>query len=227
MKNPVITAMVGLLAVAGTAFAAEVQVDFSGLNVGGIDYPVDITAENNPAGITLNGVNFLYDNYLSTADFAIADAGGIWGTTLGPLMFTFAGPVSGLRFDYAVLGAAGADPNSLAGLFSRNGAWIDSATMTMAGDYVPYDPADPALGDIVGHFSYAGPVFDSSAFYFSPVSDAGSEMPVHPDPYYFTVSNIAYTPAVVPEPVSSTLFLVGGGALAALRRRKTQVEKSL
>ena len=86
-------ALLTLTVMSGTALANTVSVDFSVLNVDGIEYPVDITLENNSAGLTLNGVNFGYDNFGNSADFAIADSAGIWGRRLGHLIFNFSTPV--------------------------------------------------------------------------------------------------------------------------------------
>ena len=101
------------VAVAGVALANTVAVDFSVLGMN----TVDITLENFPPPLTLNGVTFGYDNFGSSSDFASADAAGIYGTTYGGLNFSFSGPANGLNFNFALLNPTGPTPDGLDALF--------------------------------------------------------------------------------------------------------------
>ena len=188
-----------LFLITGTAFATDV--DFSGLAA-----PVDITVQNNAAGLTLNGVNFGYDNYGVGTEFGGADAFGLYGTTYGALYFTFAQPANALNLDFEVARVTQGYPDSLVALFANAGNYLPAVQIPAT--FQPYSPGRN-LGTDVGSLAYSGNTFDSATLWFWPV-DAKT--------HYFTVENISYK--VAPEPVSATLFLVGGGVLAFIRRRK-------
>jgi hypothetical protein len=190
-----------------TAQGLLVNVDFSSLGIN----TVDITLENNPAGLTLNGVNMGYDNYGSAPDFASADQVGIYGTTYGGLDFNFSSPATALNFDFSVLSVSGPDANSLVVLFGYGGTWGD--VVTVPGVYTPYS-SDPTMGEVDGSLAYSGPVFDQAVLYFDPVQSDPAQ-----NPYYFTVGNISY---VVPEPATWSLFTLGLSGLL-IKSRKSAI----
>ena len=197
MKKYILTAVFAWALMAAPVQAAIV--DFSGLPA-----TVDITFENNPAGLTLNGVTMGYDNFGSATDFAAADQLGIYGTTYGVLVFNFATPSVGLKFNYSVYYTGGPDPNALVTLFYNLGNSGD--VVTNAGVY------DPSMDSISGVFDYSGAVFDQVFMYFSPF-----QTDPNLSPYIFTVDHIEYTPA--PEPASMLLLGLGAVGVAFLRRK--------
>ncbi|MFZ0828017.1 MAG: PEP-CTERM sorting domain-containing protein [Verrucomicrobiia bacterium] len=188
-----------------TAQPSPIYVDFTSL---GID-TVDITLENDPAGLALNGITLGYDNFGSSPDFASADQIGIYGTTYGALVFNFTSPETALNYDFSVLSTTGPDANALVVLFFDAGNLSD--VVTIPGVYTPYD-FDDARGQIDGSLTYTGPTFDQAVSYFSPVQSEPEE-----DLYYFTVGNLSYTPA--PEPASWLLVTLGLGGLLVKGRK--------
>jgi hypothetical protein len=180
--------------VAGAVQGNPVTVDFSGLGINSID----VTAENNPAGLTLSGVTFLYDNFGSGVDFASVDSSGIFGTTYGVLIFDFSGPATGLNFDFSLLSVSPSFTDPLFVILNSVGS--DVVDMPVSATFVPYDPANPTLGDAVGTFAYSGLEFDQAFMYFA-------FDPSVIDPQYFSVANISYNS--VPEPATLVLMVVG------------------
>lgn len=210
MRRIVVLGMVLTLFIATGATRASTVVDMSGL-----DSTVDITMENNPAGLNLNGLNVGYDNYGSPTDFASADAFGIYGTTYGVLALNFNNPVVGVGLDFSVLGVAGPNPYALLAFFPNdpNG----DVTVIESGVFMPYHASRPRLGgDINGTLAYQDLTlpFTQVFVFFSPVSlDPAT-------PHFFTVSNISYDAA--PEPSGLILMGIGvvGLAASAWRRRR-------
>ena len=104
-------AILALLLVAGTAVAATITVDFSGLST-----TTDITFQGdalNPDlnSVHLNGPNGVRIQYVAAAydtgtglpiDTASADNTGVFGSPLGALVLIFDNPAVGLSFDYSV-----------------------------------------------------------------------------------------------------------------------------
>ena len=207
---------VALLMFAGSALAAPITVDFTALG----DNTVDITAQNTPAGITLNGVNMQFDTYGDTRDFASADRLGIYGVSHnGPINLSFntgiAGTVGtsvrGLSLDFSLEGVTGPVPDDngsalMAYVSTADGSVGDTAIVS--GIYTPYDAAIPGLGSVTGHLVYDGIAFDQATIWFAFPTD-GYDIPL------FTVSNISYD--VVPEPATMSLLAIGG--IAMLRRK--------
>lgn len=198
--------LLALSAMTGTALA--VDVDFSVLG----EEVVDLSTTFNPAGLTLNGVTFRYDPLESLYDLAAADAFGIFGTTYGKMVLDFDQPVSGLSLNFLLWNVPGALPNNMVGVFGS------SAPVNFPGSFVVFEPG---LGDAEGILNYNGPAFTQASLYFNPkaelIEDEGAYMP-----FVFTMDNIAYTPNAVPEPISASLFLLGGSALAVARRKKAK-----
>lgn len=191
-----VTVIMALFLLAGTAAADTV--DFTAVG----STPIDITAGNNPAefqGYPLGSVKFLYDNYGSASDTAYLSSSGISGSTWGGLIFNFDQLASGVSFDFTVDGTpAPGDPNMMATFTSNGGA--NSNSIQVNGNSL----------------MYGGPAFDQATFLFFPYTDASAGA----TPNYFSVSNVAFTSSVVPEPVSSALFLLGGGVLAFMRKKR-------
>ena len=122
--------------------------------------PVDITLANNPVGVTLNGVQFTYDNFGSAPDLASADSAGIHGSTYGLLTLTFTtGLHTHLGLDFTLNGATGALTDSMLVMFNTGGAWGDS--VTVPGTY------NAGPGTITGTLAYTGAAFDMGGIYFS------------------------------------------------------------
>lgn len=181
---------------------AQVTVDFSVL---GID-SVDITTANNPAGYTLNGVTFKYDDLGSGVDTAQVDAVGIFGSTFGSLIFDFDAPATALNFDFTLSDAAQSASDALFIAFKSNGS--DVTDMLIPAIFTPYDPGDPTVGLVSGALAYNGAEFNQAVMIFSP------------DVPFFSVENISYVP--VPEPSSFVILacgLVGLGGLGRFARR--------
>jgi hypothetical protein len=205
----VLGAVLALLIVTGATRASTI------VGMSGLASPVDITLENNSAGLTLNGLNFTYDNYGSSSDYAFADASGIYGTTYGVLALNFSTPVVGLKLDFSVLGVTGPDPYALMAFFPN--APNSDVTAIPPGKFVPYNPSNPRLGgDINGTLAYQNLAlpFNEVLLYFSPISQD-----VAP-PHFFTVNSISYDAA--PEPSSLILLGVGAIGLVAYGRRRRQ-----
>jgi hypothetical protein len=213
--------MFGLLAqfvLAGSAWAAPVTVDFSVLAS-----TVDITVQNNPAPLTLNGVNIQFDNYGISTDYASADSMGIYGhSENGPVVLNFNNgfpdtvglPVRKLSLDFSLESVTGPVPDDsggfglLAYVSTADGSVGDS--VTLSGTYAPYDPNVPDLGSVTGHLEYEGGIaFDQATIWFA-FPSLNYDIPL------FTVSNIVYD--TVPEPATMSLLALGG--LAMLRRKQ-------
>jgi len=212
--------MIGLLAqfvLAGSALAAPVTVDFSVLAS-----TVDITVQNNPAPLTLNGVNIQFDNYDIATDFASADSLGIYGhSTNGPVVLNFNNGIPDtvgtsvrmLSLDFSLESVTGPVPVDsgfalLAYVSTADGSVGDN--VTLSGTYAPYDPNVPDLGSVTGHLAYEGGIaFDQATIWFA-FPSANYDIPL------FTVSNIVYDTA--PEPATMSLLALGG--VAMLRRRQ-------
>jgi hypothetical protein len=170
------------VAVAGVALATPVTVDFSVLG----SNTVDITLENFPPPLTLNGVTIAYDNFGSSTDFASADATGIYGTTYGVLSFNFSVPANALNFNFSLQQPTGpALLDNVIALFSNN---------DVAG---PVTTQPDGLGNLVGSLAYSGAPFNQVFMYFS------VDAPI------FTVDHISYDPV----PIPGALPLVGSGLL--------------
>jgi hypothetical protein len=208
----VLFAVLSLFIAVGAA-RASITVDFSVLGAN----TVDITVQNNPAGLTLNGVNFGYDNFGSPADVANANSAGILGTTLGVLLLSFSDLVTGLNLDFSVLDVTGPEPETLLAIFD-NGDFV-----VVPGTFVPNDPNNPTLGDIVGSLAYQNLAlpFTQATLFFSPVAEDLAP------PVNFTVSNVSYdvkSQGAIPEPSTIIIWSVLGGfglIVGKWRRRRT------
>ena len=202
---------------AGSALATPVIVDFSVLGT-----TVDITVQNNPAPLTLNGVNIQFDNYGIAGDFASADSLGIYGHSVnGPVVLNFNNgfpgtvgvSVSKLSLDFTLESVTGPVPLDsgfalLAYVSTADGSVGDN--VILSGIYAPYDPNVPDLGSVSGHMAYEGGIaFDQATIWFA-FPSANYDIPL------FTVSNIVYD---TPEPL--TLSLLAVGAIGLIRRRRT------
>jgi hypothetical protein len=207
-KFLLIAALLAQVVITGSTFAANVSVDFSVLGMN----TIDITLQNNPTGLTLNGLNFGYDNYGSLTDFASADSIGIYGTTYGPLIYNFSTPAMGLRFDFSLLGVPNDTKSdfmtyALVAIYSNNGSFTDSRITPAI--YTPYDPNDLTQGGYeIGSLNYSGTVFNQAVLYFY---STGPTDPLTGLPL-FTVSNISYDTAA-PVPIPVTIVLLGSGLL--------------
>ena len=117
----VVMVVLAQLAVAGVALANTVTVDFSVLGINTVDIGVAISPP-----LTLNGVTFMYDDQgqvdttYGNPVSAAADALGIYGNTLGLLIFNFSAPATGLNFNFTLLNPSGPDDYGLIALFSNN-----------------------------------------------------------------------------------------------------------
>lgn len=215
-----ISVVIALLIQLTASPAFAISVDFSSLGPPAFDPPltVDITAPNS---LTLSGVTFTYDNFGSTHPFdtASADMGGIFGSTYGALNLDFGTGVSALTFDFGLFGVPDQDP-ALAAIFDNGDV------VSLAGLFTPYDPQAPSQGDIFGNFSYTAPsIFRMASIIFSPVVDPGQTTPDAYVPYFFSIGNMSYDPAVapVPEPGTVLLLALGFAGLAGARvyKRRT------
>ena len=138
MNYPILRSALGLAALAIAlvvpASADLTTVDFSPLSATG---PIDLNYGSNPAGLTLNGVTFHYDDFGSGVDSASATAAGIRGTTYGVLEFFFDSPADRLLLDFSLPRATGVDAY---GFVAGTGS---------------------------GSLDYSGGAFDQAALYFS------------------------------------------------------------
>lgn len=178
----VVISLLAQLVLAGTALASPVTVDFSVLGINS----VDITTATNPAGLTLNGVTFRYDDLGSGVDFASVDSSGIFGTTGGSLIFDFGIPVTGLNFDFSLLGVGADAPDALFIAFTKSGSLINEGSLAATFD---------GFGNASNTLSFSGPAFDQAAMFFSL------------DAPFFSVANVSYAP--VPEPATFVLLAAG------------------
>ena len=187
-----------------TGAAMAMSVDFSVLGPPANDPPltVDITTASNPAGFTLSGVTFRYDDFGSGVDFSFIDENGLFGTTGGMLALDFSTPATGLTLNFALLDAISSSgdgsqmPDSMVALFFSNGVFQDSTSI--AADFLAYDMGiDPTLGLATGLLNYQGRAFDQAVMYLSP------------DAPFFTVSDVTTATAPVPEPATSVLMATG------------------
>ncbi len=140
--------------------SATVDYSFGAVDFTTLAAPVDITLANNLVGVTLNDVQFTYDNFGSTADTASADSSGIHGSTNGLLILTFTTGLHtdlGLTFD--LNGATGALTDSMFVQFSTAGTIGD--TVTVPGTY------NSGPGTITGTLAYTGAAFDQVDIFFS------------------------------------------------------------
>lgn len=180
------------LTTAGTALAT--MVDFSAVTTS-----TDITIATNPTGYNLNGVTFSYDDYGSGVDYALVDSTGIFGTTSGVLRYDFMTPATALNVNFSLLDAVSQTSqisDALTVLLFSGGNFLDFSTSVA--DFLAYDPTiDPTLGFATGAFAYDGPAFDHAELYFSL------------DAPFFTVDNVSYQPAPVPEPATFALLAMG------------------
>jgi hypothetical protein len=216
MRKQLLVGLVAQFLFAGAALAAPVEVDFSVLGTN----TVDITVQNNPPPLTLNGVNIQFDNYGDSNDFASADSLGIYGHSAnGPVVLNFNNgfpntvgvPVHGLSLDFTLENVTGPVPPDsgfalLAYVSTADGSAGDTAILS--GTYAPYDAAVPNLGSVTGHLDYDGMAFDQATIWFA-FPSPGYDIPL------FTVSDISYE---APEPITMSLLALGG--LAMLRRKK-------
>jgi hypothetical protein len=217
-RTAALSALLSLFVVTG-ATQASTTVDFSVLGIN----TVDITMENYPPPLTINGVTFGYDNFGSVKDWAQADAAGVYGTTYGVLALNFANPAVGLRLDFSVFGVPGAigpgtDTSITLTAFTDN---FNADTVVVPGTFVPFDAVNPTSGGVInGSLNYLTPAFpfNQAFLYFTPFTDptdptTGSFLSPAPDPqYFFSVGNISYD-AAIPEPATIIVWslLVGLG----------------
>jgi hypothetical protein len=186
--------VIAQVAVAGVALANTVTVDFSVLG----SNTTDITVSNNPNGLTLNGVNFLYDNLGIASEFAQAQAAGIFGTTYGALNFTFDAPANGLNFNFALLNPSGPMDYGLIAIFSNKDG---------SNDFTEILPM-PQNG--AGSLAYSGGPFEKATMYFyCPYVPNDSLFNPDTDTQHFTVDTISYNAV----PIPGALPLVGSGLL--------------
>ena len=220
-KRIVVILFVAQLLSTGVAMAMPLSVDFSVLGLPTNDPPltVDITTAINPAGITMNGVTFRYDDFGSGVDYAFIDEIGLFGSTGGALALDFSTPSTALTLNFELLDALSASgdgsqiPDALVALFFSNGVFQDSTSLVA--DFFAYDKeTDPTVGSATGLLDYQGLAFDQTVMYFSP------------DTPYFTVSKVSYTPATstapVPEPATFCLLASGLIGLAGRQLRRRQ-----
>lgn len=194
-----------LILSAALANAAVVNFNSLGIN------STDITVSTNPAGLTLDGVTFKYDNFGTTLDddygqpvAALVDAAGVFGNTYGGLVLDFSAPVTSLTVQFSLVGVAESESVADALFALLNNGNADVADLAAAATFVPYDSGDPlAGGDAFGTLVYSGAPINHAEMYFS--LDAPS----------FTVNGLSYES--VPEP--TTLVLVASSALLCWRRR--------
>jgi len=198
-KIIVVLSILAQFVIAGTAMGTVVNFSTLGPPTNDPPVSVDITIANNPAGYTASGLTFRYEDFGNTADFALVDPAGIFGTVAGALLFDFVTPATALGFNFSLLEVVLADPqanqvpDALAVLFFSGGIFSDFRTA--AADYLAYDPADPTLGFASGAFAYSGPAFDHAELYF------------WPDAQLFTADSVSYRP--VPEPATFVLLALG------------------
>ena len=170
-----------------TAALAVVTVDFTVL----ANNSVDITTVSNPAGLTLNGITFTYDDLGSGVDTASVNASGVYGSMGGSLTFAFSAPVTQVNFDFSLLGVFAPVSDGLSITFKNGGNDVTDQVVP-ANTFTPYYPNDPTLGgDASGRLAYSGAAFDQATMFFSL------------DAPFFSVANLSYdnVPEVVLPPL--------------------------
>lgn len=177
------------------------NVDFTAL---GQDF-VDITLATNPFGLTLNGLNFTYDDVGVAGDTAIVSADGVSGSTGGALIFTFGSPVSQLNFDFELQELLGPPGDGVTMTFTKGGANVANLVVP-ATAFVPEEPGATLGVDGSGTAAYNGAAFDQVTLLFS--LDASS----------FTLSRLSYGsgPSAVPLAATVTSTPASGQAPLAV-----------